>query len=77
MASRETRAVSLRAQVAQAQAHVEAVNQRGRGRKRFAERDERRQAATAIVQRHLRILEILGFSSEVYTSVEAIAVEPP
>jgi hypothetical protein len=25
----------------------------------------------------LRILEILGFSSEVYTSLEAISVEPP
>jgi transposase len=25
----------------------------------------------------LRILEIVGFSSEVYTSLEAIAVEPP
>src|SRR5207237_2944346 len=31
---------------------VEALNQRGRGRKRFEERDELRQAATAIVQRH-------------------------
>jgi transposase len=44
--------VSLRARVAQAQAQVEALNQRGRGRTRFAERDELRQAATAIVQRH-------------------------
>jgi len=44
--------VSLRARVAQAQAQVEALNQRGRGRKRFEERDELRQAATAIVQRH-------------------------
>jgi transposase len=26
---------------------------------------------------HLRILEILGFSAEVYTSLEAISVEPP
>src|SRR5438105_1295308 len=44
--------VSLRARVAQAQAQVEALNQRGRGRKRFEERDELRQAAMAIVQRH-------------------------
>src|SRR5947209_1927473 len=44
--------VSLRARVAQAQAQVEALNQRGRGRKRFEEPDALRQAATAIVQRH-------------------------
>jgi hypothetical protein len=44
--------VSLRARVAQAQAHVEALHQRGRGRTRCAERDELRQAATAMVQRH-------------------------
>ena len=44
--------VSLRARVEQAQAQVEALNQRGRGRKRFEESDELRQAATAIVQRH-------------------------
>src|SRR5712691_9245051 len=43
---------ALRARVAQAKAQVEALNQRGRGRKRFAEIDELRQAATAIVQRH-------------------------
>jgi hypothetical protein len=43
--------VSLRARVAQAQAQVEALNQRGRGRKRFEEGDELRQAATAMVQR--------------------------
>ena len=45
-------AASLRTRVAKAQAQVEALNQRGRGRKRFAEIDELRQAATAIVQRH-------------------------
>ena len=44
--------VSLRARVAQAQAPVEALNQRGRGRKRFEEPDALRQAATAIVQRY-------------------------
>jgi transposase len=43
---------SLRARVVQAQAQVEALNQRGRGRKRFEEIKELRQAATAIVQRH-------------------------
>ena len=44
--------VSLRPRVAQAQAQVEALNQRGRGRKRFEEPEALRQAATAIVQRH-------------------------
>jgi transposase len=43
---------SLRPRVAQAQAQVEALNQRGRGRQRFAEIEELRQAAHAIVQRH-------------------------
>jgi transposase len=43
---------SLRTRVAQAQAQVEALNQRGRGRKRFAEIEALRQAANAIVQRH-------------------------
>ena len=43
---------SLRTRVAKAQAQVEALNQRGRGRKRFEEIEELRQAATAIVQRH-------------------------
>jgi transposase len=43
---------SLRTRVAQAQAQVEALNQRGRGRKRFEEIEELRQAANAIVQRH-------------------------
>jgi transposase len=43
---------SLRTRVAQAQAQVEALNQRGRGRKRFEEIKELRQAAHAIVQRH-------------------------
>ena len=43
---------SLRARVAKAQAQVEALNQRGRGRKRFEEIEDLRQAAHAIVQRH-------------------------
>jgi transposase len=43
---------SLRTRVAKAQTQVEALNQRGRGRKRFEEIDELRQAATSIVQRH-------------------------
>lgn len=43
---------SLRARVAKAQAQVEALNQCGRGRKRFEEIEELRQAAHAIVHRH-------------------------
>jgi len=43
---------AIRARVAQAKAQVEALNQRGRGRKRFAEIDELRPAVNAIVQHH-------------------------
>ena len=43
---------SLRARVAKAKAQVEALNQRGRGRKRFEAIEELRHAAHAIVQRH-------------------------
>jgi transposase len=43
---------SLRARVAKAQAQVEALNQRGRGRKRFEAIDDLRQAVNAIVQSH-------------------------
>jgi transposase len=43
---------ALRARVAKAQAQVEALNQRGRGRKRFAEIDELRQAVNEVVQCH-------------------------
>jgi transposase len=43
---------TLRARVAQAKAQGEALNQRGRGRKRFEEIDELRLAVNAIVQQH-------------------------
>ena len=43
---------ALRARVAKAQTQVEALNRRGRGRKRFEEIDELRQAVNVIVQRH-------------------------
>jgi transposase len=43
---------TLRARVAQAKAQVEALNQRGRGRKRFEEIGELRPAVNAIVQQH-------------------------
>jgi transposase len=43
---------ALRARVAKAKAHVEALNRRGRGRKRFDTIDTLRQAANEIVQRH-------------------------
>jgi transposase len=43
---------ALRARVAKAQAQLEALNQRGRGKKRFEEVSPLRQAAVAIVQRY-------------------------
>jgi transposase len=43
---------TLRARVAKAKAQVEALNQRGRGRKRYDEIDDLRQAVVEIVQRH-------------------------
>src|SRR6266568_4792009 len=43
---------ALRARVAQALAQLEALNQRGRGKKRFEEVSPLRQAAVAIVQRY-------------------------
>lgn len=43
---------TLRARVAQAKAQVEALNQRGRGRKRFEKIDALRSAVNAIVQQH-------------------------
>jgi len=43
---------ALRARVAHAQGQVEALNQRGRGRRRFAEMDELRHAVNAVGQRH-------------------------
>ncbi|MEE8291157.1 MAG: hypothetical protein V3R80_06725 [Candidatus Tectomicrobia bacterium] len=42
----------LRARVAQAITHIEALNQRGRGKKRFEEVSALRQAVVAIVQRY-------------------------
>lgn len=43
---------ALRARVAKAKTQVEALNQRGRGRKRYEEIDDLRQAVVEIVQRH-------------------------
>ena len=43
---------ALRARVAKAKAQVEALNQRGRGRKRFEEIDDLRQVVVEVVQRH-------------------------
>jgi transposase len=43
---------ALRARVAKALAAVEALNQRGRGKKRFEEVSALRQAVVAIVQRY-------------------------
>jgi transposase len=43
---------AIRARVAKARAQVEALNQRGRGRKRFEDINDLRHAVNAIVQRH-------------------------
>jgi transposase len=43
---------ALRARVAKAKAQVETLNQRGRGRKRYEEIDDLRQAVVEMVQRH-------------------------
>jgi len=43
---------AMRARVAKAMAAVEALNQRGRGKKRFEEVSALRQAVVAIVQRY-------------------------
>ena len=48
----EAAEAALRARVAKAKAHVETLNQRGRGRTRFEDVATLRQAVTAIVQRH-------------------------
>ena len=55
----EAAEAALRARVAKAKAQVEALNLRGRGRKRFAEIKTLRQAVTAIVQHH-RIEDFSG-----------------
>jgi len=54
---------SRRARVVQAQAHVAALHQRGRGHKRFAEMKAWRQAATAMVQRH-QVEDFLGLRDD-------------
>jgi transposase len=48
----EAAEASRRARVAKVHAQVEALNQRGRGRKRFEEINDLRQAVHAMVQRH-------------------------
>jgi transposase len=51
---------ALRARVAQAMAQIEALNQRGRGKKRFETVSAFRQAVAAIVQRY-RVEDLLWF----------------
>jgi transposase len=48
----EAAQAALQAHVAKAKTQVEALNQRGRGRKRYADIDTLRQSVNAIVQRH-------------------------
>ena len=52
--------VALRARVAQAMAQIEALNQRGRGKKRFETVSALRQAVVAIVQRY-QVEDLLWF----------------
>jgi hypothetical protein len=54
---------ALRARVAKARAQVEALKQRGRGRKRFEAINDLRQAVNAMVQRH-QVEDFLGLRYE-------------
>jgi transposase len=51
---------ALRARVAEATAQIEALNQRGRGKKRFETMAALRRAVVAIVQRH-DVANVVGF----------------
>ena len=62
---------ALRARVAKAKAQVEALNQRGRGRKRFEEIETLRQAVNAIVQRH-RVEDFLWLRYDQHTTTRPV-----
>lgn len=61
----------LRARVAKAKAQVEALNLRGRGRKRFEEIETLRQAAHEIVQRH-RVEDFLWLRYDRHTTTRQV-----
>ena len=62
---------ALRARVAKAKAQVEALNQRGRGRKRYEEIETLRQAVNAIVQRH-RVEDFLWLRYDQQTTTRSV-----
>ena len=67
----EAAEAALRARVAKAKAQVEALNLRGRGRKRFAEIKTLRQAVTAIVQHH-RVEDFLWLRYDQHTTAQQV-----
>jgi transposase len=67
----EAAEAALRARVAKAKAQVEALNRRGRGRKRFEEVETLRQAVTEIVQRH-RVEDFLWLRYDHHTTTRPV-----
>ncbi|ETX05007.1 MAG: hypothetical protein ETSY2_25515, partial [Candidatus Entotheonella gemina] len=62
---------ALRARVAKAQAQVEALNRRGRGRKRFEDIETLRQAVNEIVQRY-RVEDFLWLRYDQHTTARSV-----
>jgi transposase len=67
----ESAQVALRARVAKAKEQVEALNQRGRGRKRYDDIETLRQAVNAIVQRH-RVEDFLWLRYDQQTTSRSV-----
>jgi transposase len=67
----EAAEAALRARVAKAKAQVEALNRRGRGRKRFEDIETLRQAVNAIVQRH-RVEDLLWLRYDPHTTTRQV-----
>lgn len=67
----EAAEAALRARVAKAQRQVEALNLRGRGRKRFEEIETLRQAVNEIVQRH-RVEEFLWLRYDQHRTTRSV-----
>jgi transposase len=67
----EAAEAALRARVAKAKAQVEALNLRGRGRKRFEEVEPLRQAVNDIVQRH-RVEDFLWLRYDHHTTTHPV-----
>jgi len=62
---------ALRARVAQAKEQVEALNQRGRGRKRYEDIETLRRAVNAIIQRH-RVADFLWLRYDQQTTTRSV-----